>query len=69
MSKLITFKLQKAFNNSNVFAYNKNRSKMGEFPCSEELEALFGEKMKIYVKALFRKDGKIEIKELTKATW
>lgn len=58
------FKFQRALNNNRVLAYNRNRSVMGEFPITEELDALFGDELKIYCRCKHRKDGQLEILDI-----
>lgn len=42
--------------------YNKDRSFVAEVPMDEEaLDNLFGDSLKIYVKAIVKEDGSLEI--------
>lgn len=68
--KYTIIKLQKAINNDNVLAYNKDRSIMGEFPITEELRLLFGNRLKIYCKCKYKTGGLLEIeKEVKHQNW
>jgi len=65
-SKEEVFKIQKHNPHQTVLAYNEDKSKMGQFPLTPEVNKLFGKAFKIFVLGSQNKKGQILVKRKVK---